>query len=76
MRRQYYFAWKQSCIKVQVDNNEVVISCVDELSCSHYEADTRILLHAHYAAENTSSPHIVARASDTSVFSRASALLF
>ena len=52
---------KQSCIYVQVDNNEVIIS-------SNNEADTRILLHARYAAENTSNPHIVVRASDTEIF--------
>ena len=34
-----FFAWKQSCIKVQIDNNEVIIRDVDELSCSHNEAD-------------------------------------
>ena len=43
---------KQSCIYVQVDNNEVIIS-------SHNEADTRLLWHSRYAAENTSNPHIV-----------------
>ena len=52
---------KQSCIYVQVDNNEVIIS-------PHNEADTRILLHSRYAAENTSNPHIVVRASDTEIF--------
>ena len=51
-----FFGWKQSCIKVQVDNIEVIISGVNELSCSHNEADTRILWHARYAAENTSNP--------------------
>ena len=54
--------------KAQVDNNEVIISGVDELSCSHNEADTRILWLARYAAENTSNPHIVVRASDTDMF--------
>ena len=67
MRRQYFFAWKQSCIKVHVDNNEIIISGVDELSCSHNEADTRMLLHARYAAENTSNHHIVVRASDIGI---------
>ena len=57
-----FYTLKQSYIKVQVDNNEVIISGVDELSCSHNEADAR------YAAENTSSPHIVVRASDTGTF--------
>ena len=51
-----------------MDNNEVIISGVDELSCSHNEADTRILLHACYAAENTSNPHIVVHASDMDIF--------
>ena len=64
-----YFAWEQSCIKFQVDNNEVIISGVDELSCPHNEADTRILMHARYAAENTSNPHIaVKNSSDTDIF--------
>ena len=63
-----FYARKQSYIKVQVDNNEVTISGVDELSCSHNEADTRILWHARYAAENTSSPHIVVRANNTGIF--------
>ena len=61
------FAWEKSCIKVQVDNNQVITSGVDELSCSHNEAAKRILLHARYAAENTSNPHIVVRASDTDI---------
>ena len=51
-----------------MDNIEVIISGVNELSCSHNEADTRILWHARYAAENTSNPHIAVRASDTSIF--------
>ena len=50
-----------------MDNNEVIISGVDDLTCSHNEADTRILLHARYAAENTSNPHIVVHASDTDI---------
>ena len=66
MRRPY--TWKQSCIKVQVDIKEVFSSGVDELSCSDNEADTRLLLHARYAAENTSNPHIAVRASDTGIF--------
>ena len=63
-----FYTWKQSCIKIKVDNNEVISSGVDELSCSHNEADTRILSYARYAAENTSDPHIVVRASDTDIF--------
>ena len=50
-----------------MDDNEVIISRADELSCSH-NADTRILWHARYAAKNTSNPHIVVRASDTEIF--------
>ena len=50
-----------------MDNNEVIISGVDELSCSHNEADTWILLHARYAAENTSNPHIVVHAIQNSL---------
>ena len=65
-----FFAWKQSCIKFQVDNNEVIISGVDELSCPHNEADTRTLLYASYAAENTSNPHIAVHSSDTDIFIR------
>ena len=61
--------------KAQVDNNEVIISGVDELSRPHNEADTQILLHARYAAENTSNPHIVVRASDTDIFFFSSSLL-
>ena len=63
-----FFAWKQSCIKFQEDNNEVIISGVDELSCPHNEADTRTLLYASYAAENTSNPHIAVHSSDTDIF--------
>ena len=65
-----FHTWKQSCIKVQVDNNDVISSGVDDqlLSCSHNVADTRILMHARYAAENTSNPHIVVRANDTGIF--------
>ena len=73
--KRVFYARKQSYIKVQVDNNEVIISGVDELSCSNNEAYTRILLHARYAAENTSSPHIVVRASDTGIFFSFSTLL-
>ena len=65
-----FFTWKQSCIKFQVDNNEVIISGVDELSCPHNEADTRTLLYASYAAENTSNPHIAVHSSDTDIFIR------
>ena len=65
-KKTVFFAWEQSCMKVQVDNNEEIISVVDELSCSQNEADTRILWHARYAAKN-SNPHIVVRASDTGI---------
>ena len=51
-----------------MDNNEVISSGVDELSCSDNEADTQMILHARYAAENTSNPHNVVRASDTGIF--------
>ena len=51
-----------------MDKNEVIISGVDELSCSDNEADTQMILHARYAAENTSNPHIVIHASDTGIF--------
>ena len=51
-----------------MDNYEVIISGADELSCSHNGADTLILLHSRYAAENTFNPHIVVRASDTEIF--------
>ena len=67
-QKTVFVAWKESCIKFQVVNNEVIISGVDEMSCSHNEADTWILLYARYAAENTSNPHIAVHASDTDIF--------
>ena len=55
-----------------MDNIEVIISDVDEhtvlLSQRSWHMDSYYVLHARYAAENTSNPHIVVRASDTDNF--------
>lgn len=64
--RVIYFASGDGCIKILVINGRVVCEEIDELRCSHEEADTRMLLHAKHAAENGEATVII-RSPDTDV---------
>ena len=46
--RSLYVTCKAECVKITTNS----IENVGELSCSHEEADTRMLFHAKHASEN------------------------
>ena len=62
-----FFAAEQACVQIQVRDSKVVKIPVEELSCQHHEADTQIILHARFVAENNKGSVIAVRSSDTDV---------
>ena len=48
------------------DGVSVTCQCVEDLFCTHEEADTRLLLHAKHAADS-GAPSVVIRSPDTDV---------
>ena len=52
---------------------EMVVENIADLECNHEEADTRLFLHAKYAAlyqtsSNTTTAHVIVKSPDTDVF--------
>ncbi len=58
---------ENSCSKIYFDGKNVCLEAVQDLHCSHEEADTRIILHLHYIARNMLNANVVIRASDTDI---------
>lgn len=53
------------CFELRPENDTVIASEVEELTCDHEEADTRMLLHANHAS--TESDCILIKSNDTDV---------
>jgi len=68
--RNIYAVSKEHCTHLYSENgNSVNASAVDDLQSSQEKADTRIVLHCMYAANNSSSDEaLVVRSPDTDVF--------
>ena len=67
--RTIYLALDEVCYKYQVVGRKMSRILVQELTCNHLEADTRILLHARYIADNSQlPPSITVPASDSDIF--------
>ncbi len=64
VNRSLYMTHGKYCHKL-TSHGHIVAEQVDELQCSHEEADTRILLHAKHASASTDQ--IVIRSPDTDV---------
>ena len=45
----------------------MAVTDVEELECDHEEADSRMFIHAHYAAENENAGHVIITSPDTDV---------
>ena len=46
--KEMYLACEEVCVRITVDS----VTNIEELSCTHEEADTRMILHAKHAADN------------------------
>ena len=60
-----YVAHGSECHLIRLQNGFVTLIVVDELTCDHEEADTRMLLHAKHAEKTCSS--VIIRSPDTDV---------
>ncbi|XP_077972179.1 uncharacterized protein LOC120332986 [Styela clava] len=62
-----FIGYAESCLKIcfASTSHTPTIATVDELECSHEEADTRLMLHAKFAANSCNS--IVIQSPDTDV---------
>ena len=65
-RRSIFFAAGDICTRLFVVEGKVMSDQVEELQCTHEEADTRILLHAKHAADHGEST-IIIRSPDSDV---------
>lgn len=65
-RRTIFFAAGDICVRLSVVGSKVTSDQVEELKCTHEEADTRILLHAKHAADHGESTVII-RSPDSDV---------
>ena len=45
----------------------MAVTDVEELECDHEEADSRMFIHAHYAAENENADRVIITSPDTDV---------
>ena len=65
-----YFATEQECFKYSADNGKVSRDNIPSLSCSHEEADSRLIFHANFEAKQAqdSSNVVMCRSNDTDVF--------
>ena len=64
---QLYVTSGEHCTKLYVVDDDIIQEQVDELSCDHEEADTRLLLHAEHA-ERSGYPSVVIKSPDTDLF--------
>lgn len=64
---QLYVTSGEHCTKLYSVDDGIVQEQVDELSCDHEEADTRLLLHAAHAARSGNRT-VVIKSPDTDVF--------
>lgn len=65
-RRIIFFAVGDICVRLFVVDGKVMSDQVEELKCTHEEADTRILLHAKHAADHGEDT-IIIRSPDSDV---------
>ena len=63
-----YITHAEKCYKLESVNEKMVVSEVPNLQCDHEEADTRLFLHAHHAANVEEADNIIIRSPDTDVF--------
>ena len=63
VNKEMYVACEGECIRLTVDS----VSSIEELTCSHEEADTRMILHANHAVANNYKT-VVIDTPDTDVF--------
>lgn len=65
-RRIIFFAAADICVRLFVVDGKVMSEQVEELRCTHEEADTRIFLHAKHAADHGEGT-IIIRSPDSDV---------
>ncbi|XP_028415026.1 uncharacterized protein LOC114538109 [Dendronephthya gigantea] len=65
---EFFVTKQEKCIKIHSagDAGVVVAEEISELECDHEEADTRMFVHAHHAAESVDT--VVIKSPDTDVF--------
>lgn len=61
-----FLAHGQTCHALRGAIDEVHVTPIPSLRCDHEEADTRLLLHAHYVADHAET--VVVKSMDTDVF--------
>ena len=65
--KSFYVAVACESFRLSSDDGvSVTCQCVEDLFCTHEEADTQVLLHAKHAT-NTGAPSVVIRSPDTDV---------
>lgn len=63
-----YLATEEQCYKYTVEDEHVIRTDVPELTCTHEEADTRLVFHGRFCSEQSPNQHLVFRCNDTDIF--------